>query len=159
MNFFSRSIKGQLDKHLKRFYQRILDLYQFKLIEKRIQGQAAMNSYQNDVILLRLINDKGIVNLTIASVYDQDESYDLDVLGVLLKSKKGEELNHEKLKYDLTRSMTPSEEITLLENNMALIKELFNKDNFKVTQQELDKIGWKRAELLFGEDYQKNTDS
>ena len=155
---FNRSIKGQLDKHLKKNYQQILDLYQFELIEKKIQGLLAIYSYQNDVILIRLINDKGIVNSTISSVYGKGDFYDLDVINVLLKTKRRIDMNEEALKYYLTRSMTPSKEVELLKNNMALIRELFEKNNFEKTQKELSEIGWKRAEFLFGKDFQENKD-
>lgn len=161
MKLFPRGVKGHLDYYLRKFYKQILDKYKFELIDKRIKDLAplvAIYTYRNDTIKLNLINDKGKVNCNIASVYGKDDFYDLDVLKILIKTKS-EDLNEETLKYYLTRSMTPSEEVKLLDNKMALIGELFDKNNFEKTQKELGKIGWKRAEFLFGKDFQNKTDS
>ncbi|WP_026463822.1 hypothetical protein [Adhaeribacter aquaticus] len=146
-----KGIKEYLDYCLETYYEKILEKHGFKLENQLMSGMAALYSFKNDRLRIDLVNDRGLIETRIASIYSNESYCDLDLLNVLIILKKEGKVSLDKQ----TLSTIPIKRLSLrdiaelLNLNMELIRELFSKENFLQTNKFLNVIGERRAEILF----------
>ncbi|SFU14046.1 hypothetical protein SAMN04489724_4309 [Algoriphagus locisalis] len=142
--------EGRLKSVIRKFFKNVLNKYHFKLIEKRVHSPlGAIYEYRNDVLRLRLVSDKSIVNVDVSSIHYED-FWDVGTIYLLMFLRsKGVQLD----KYDVhahNKSLVNEQEAIILESNMKAIEELYNENNYKKTIKDLNIIGTRRAEVIFG---------
>ncbi|TQO37030.1 hypothetical protein GQ41_1619 [Arenibacter algicola] len=143
-------IKEYLDQSLNKYYIGILKDNGFELVKSKMSGMAGFYVYKSNWLNFIIANDRGIIETNISSLYSK-EYYDFDIINAYLLRLDG--LNSSRNKFggnDLTKRLNLEQESNLFKSNIELIKELFNKENYKKTEFELDRIGNERADLLFG---------
>ena len=117
------TFKEYLDYCIDTFYSKIISKYNFRLIDKYLEGMGALYEYQNDSFRLKFINDRGIVDGEIASLYDTKNYKDLDCLYsfIRLTQPENKNINNWDLKMILTKTLSCEEETNLIDTNYDLI--------------------------------------
>jgi hypothetical protein len=139
-------IKEHLDFSLRIHFDRVLKSNGFELVNSNIGGMGGIYYFKNNWLNFNLLNDRGIILTSISSIHSKKE-FDFNVINVLLKEKtKPLKL----VKHDYSTSLNLKQESSLFESNIELLKEMFNKENYKKTEFELNKLQKERAKLRYG---------
>jgi len=142
----SRGILEYLDYCVDKYFHQILEKYKFKLVEKRVSGPSALYLFVNEGLKLQFINEKGVLETQIASVYSHSDFWDLDLLNVLIQHK--DLMNLRSIKS--IKRLSLSDEAELLNLNMGVVQTLFSKEHYHQTEKSLIEIGNRRSEIMFG---------
>ena len=139
-------IKEHLDFSLRIHFDRVLKSNEFELVNSNIGGMGGIYYFKNNWLNFNLLNDRGVILTSISSIHSKKE-FDFNVISVLL-TKKNTPLKL--VKQDYSTSLNLKQESSLFESNIELLKEMFNEENYKKTELELNKFQKERAKLRYG---------
>lgn len=147
-----KGIKEYLDYCLEKYFQKVLDKNGFSLTDNKISNMSGLYSYKSDCIEFSLINDRGVVEARLKSIYIKDTSFDFETVNVLMKKLKGEidKSDRSVFRNHYTKRLNLKDISELFDRNMNFIKELFDQKNIKQTKKALKEIGNERIEFLYG---------
>ena len=143
------TIEGYLKYCSDKFYSEVLAKYNFKLVLKQIEGMGGLYQYENESFGFRVINDRGIVDGTLAPIHNLNVYFDLGLLYVLVSLKQKPNANLWDKRLALGKNLSCEEEAAFIDSKYVLLNDLLSAENYTETQVELEKVGRERADLLF----------
>jgi hypothetical protein len=143
-------MKEYLDETLEKYFIKFLNINEFKLIDSEFSGMGGIYRFENRDLKFNLVNDRGIIETYISSIYSTN-FFDFDLINFyFLKQSKLESLKPSFGKNLLTKRLNLEEIRLFIEKEFDWIKFIFNKTEYSKTETELIHIGNERAKLLFG---------
>jgi len=118
-----------------------------KYESKNGPGMGALMSFKNEFMRVRLLNDRGIVEIELSSIFGKEKFRDIELFNsfLILANTKHNLTKHEEQKILKTR-LDYIGVINFLTQNKQNLERLLNKSNYKKTFKELDTIGQARYE-------------
>ena len=140
-----------LDKAIEKYFKEIIMTFDFKLYEDYSKGMGALKKYKNDSLKIQVLNDRGIINLGISPLFDDEDFRDAEIVNCLIILKNSSELpgKRERDKI-LNKRLGLVEQASVIKDNWSLLSKLFDKENYKQTISDIDNLGLERSQLLFG---------
>ena len=106
--------------------------------------------FKNKNLKFNIINDRGIIETTISSIYSENY-FDFELLKVYFFKQTKSEIIKPKFGENILSKRLSLEEISyFLEKEINWIGSIFDKTKYLKTENELQNIGNERAKLLFG---------
>lgn len=147
MSFLS-DLKANYKKHFKETFERL----NFKQTREWSAGMGALIEFSNSEIQLRLVNDKGIIDLSICSAGLED-FHDSQLIFNMIELEHQQTENKKERKRLLSTVRGVKEQMILLEKHYATLTNLFSKSNYSKTSEQIEAIGEERMEYQFGENW------
>jgi hypothetical protein len=151
------TIEGYLKHCIDKFYLGLLTKYNFKLALKQIEGMGGLYQYENESFCLKIINDRGIVDSTLAPIHNLNAYFDLGLLYWLVSLQQNPNANQWDKLLILVKNLSCEEEAVFIDSNYALLNDLLSEEKYTGTKAELEKVGRERADLLFGKQLKPRT--
>lgn len=126
-------LKEYLDYCIGKYFQQVLDKYDFRLTDEKTSAMAASNTFSNDTLILTIVNDRGSIEPQIASIYSSNY-WDFDLVNALLNQNK--EAQSTKRSQAIKR-LSLSEVSELMYSEMDAITRLFEEENLEQTETKL----------------------
>lgn len=143
-------MKELLDNYLEKYFIQILNKNEFKLIDSEFSGMGGIYRYENSDLKFNIINDRGIIETSISSLYSKN-FFDFELINnYFLKQTKSEFLKPNFGENILTKRLNLEEISLFFDKEFDWIKFIFDKTEYSKTETELLNIGIERAKLLFG---------
>ena len=146
-------MKEYLDNCLEKYFIHILNRNKFKLINSEFSGMGGIYKFKNNNLKFNLINDRGIIDSSITSIYSKN-FYDFEIVNIyLLNHNKTEFL---KLKFGeniFSKKMNLEEISSFFEDEFDKINFIFSKSEYSKTENELQILEKERVRRLFGNIY------
>jgi hypothetical protein len=148
------SYEKDLNISIEKYFQEILNQLNFKLYKENNQGMGASKNYKNKYLKLQIVNDKGLINLDISSKFGKEDFRDAELVSSLI------ELNYlsidkiGKWQYEkvLNKRLDLNSQAKLLSDNWKTLIHLYNFWNYRKTIKKIDKLGYKRSMITFGQE-------
>ncbi|XOV94217.1 MAG: hypothetical protein ACFHWX_05830 [Bacteroidota bacterium] len=115
-------------------------------------GMGALIEFSNSEIQIRLVNDKGIIDLSICSVGSED-FHDSQLIFNMIELNRLQTENKKERKRILSTVRGVKEQMILLEEQYAYLTKLFSKSNYSKTSEQIEAIGEERMEYQFGKNW------
>jgi hypothetical protein len=147
---FPNTIEGYLKYCINTFYSELLTKYNFKLVTKQIDGMGGLYQYESDSFSFRVINDRGVVDGTLAPLHNLSVYFDLGLLYGLVNLKLNPTIDKWIKRLALSKNLSCEEGAAFINTNYALLVDLLSKEKYIESQAELEEVGRERADLLFG---------
>jgi hypothetical protein len=149
-NLRKNKMKEYLDNCLEKYFIQILNRNEFKLIDSEFFGLGGIYRFENSDLKFNIINDRGIIETSISSIYSE-YFFDFELVNFyLFKQTKSEILKPKFGENILSKRLNLEEISSLFEKELDYINFIFSKTEYLKTETELLKIGAERAKLLFG---------
>ena len=143
-------MKEYLDECLEKYFIQILDRNGFELIESTFSGMGGIYRFENEHLKFSIINDRGILETSISSIYSKNV-FDFGLLYVyFLKKIKAESIKPKFGENILSKRLNLEEESEFFEKQFDWLKTIFNKTEYLTTENELLNLATERMKLLFG---------
>ena len=143
-------MKEYLDECLEKYFIQILDRNGFELIESTFSGMGGIYRFENEHLKFSIINDRGILETSISSIYSKNV-FDFGLLYVyFLKKIKAESIKPKFGENILSKRLNLEEESEFFEKQFDWLKTIFNKTEYLATENELLNLATERMKLLFG---------
>jgi hypothetical protein len=145
------SFKDYLDQCIDIYYSNLISKYHFQVTRSYFEGLGALYEFESSSFKLKIVNDKGLINSEISSIYQPETYKDVDAFNSLIQLNKVEEASLDKwqIKMILTKTLSCEEEANFINSEYNKISEILNQNNYQKTLQELDKLQRKRFNYLF----------
>ena len=133
-------IEEYLDHCFGQFVQPVATELGLKLVKRQAEGLGGLYELSGGNLLVRLVNDRGLVSLEIAPASQPTDYWDLEIVSGLFNpppSRGVQRLNLE-------------EQATLLRERWAELNSRFGTLHFILTRRTLSALGEQRARALFG---------
>lgn len=146
------TLKEYLDECIKLYYSKVIDKYSFQLVETLSEGPGMLYTYQNDSFRLRVVNDRGLINGEVASLYDPDHYFDiyLFLAHIRLTAHPEEAINDWDKRMILSRQLSCEEETAVIDDHYAIISTLLSGDHYAATTQAMKALAREHDFLLYG---------
>ena len=127
----------KLNEYLEKYFIQILEINEFKVISSDLYKLGESNIYSNNHLKFKLINDRGIIETSISSIFS-DLYFDFELLYsyYLIKTKAG----NDKPKFGdkiINRRLSLEDISLFFEKEYNLLKNIFEKDNYLNNEKEL----------------------
>ena len=143
-------MKKYLDECLKKYFIQILDRNRFELIDSTFSGMGGIYRFENEHLKFSIINDRGILETSISSIYSKNV-FDFGLLYVyFLKKIKAESIKPKFGENISSKRLNLEEESEFFEKQFDWLKTIFNKTEYLTTENELLNLANERMKLLFG---------
>ena len=143
-------MKEYLDDCLEKYFADFLNEKEFRKSDSLISGIGAYYEFKNNDFKFIIANDRGVLEVSLSSIYSTI-FFDFELVNAFL---------HKKIELSISK---PKFEINILSKRLDLqtIKNVFeekyeelrfalNKENYKITENELLRFGNEYANVLFG---------
>jgi hypothetical protein len=139
----------ELDIVIEKYFSHIIENFNFVLYETNDKGMGALRKYKNDSLKIQVLNDRGIINLNVSSVFDKEDFRDTEIVNSMIEL---ENLSTEIIgKWDrekiLNKRLELKEQANLINKNWELLKRYFDEKNYKNTMKQLEIIGIERTKI------------
>ena len=143
-------MKEYLDVCLEKYFIQILNRNDFKMSSSEFYGMGGIYRFENNYLKFNIINDRGIVETSISSIFSET-FFDFELLNAYFLKQRKSEIVKPTFGVNILSKRLSLEEISLLfEKEYSCIKSIFDKTQYHKTEKELLNIGNERAKLLFG---------
>lgn len=144
------TFKDNLDNAFEKHIKQIAIQLNFQVYENYDQGMGALIKLKNKDLIIQLINDRGLINLEIGSIYGKDYFFDSELISSLIRLEQADQENLSKMrrKQIINNRLSLEQQIGLLNSYYFKLKEIFSKSNYKKTFEILNKIGRERFENM-----------
>lgn len=144
-------MKEHLDNCLEKYFTQILNRNDFKLLNSDSFGMDGIYRFENENLKFNIINDRGIIETTISSIYS-DNSFDFELLHAFFLKQTKSEITKPKFGENILSKRLSLEEISFFfEKELNWIKSIFDKTQYLKTEEKLLNLGNERAKLTFGD--------
>ena len=133
----SQLLKKQLERAIEHYFQVLIDKYQLKCLNERAAGMGALKDYESQDLLIRIVNDKGIVSLEVGSTHRQDKKWDISLVKDYLDPPHAGSWN-----------LSLQEQVKFLEENWEWFLQRFSESKIEKTMQALDQFASRRTKHL-----------
>ena len=139
----------ELDIVIEKYFSHIIENYNFVLYETNDKGLGALRKYKNDSLKIQVLNDRGIINLNVSSVFDKEDFRDTEIVNSMIELGNLSTViigkwEREKI---LNKRLELKEQANLINKNWELLKRCFDERNYKNTMKQLDIIGIERTKI------------
>ena len=136
------SYKDYLSECINLYYSKIIDNYRFSLIESNVNGIGAYSTYQNDLLLFKITNDRGLVSSELAPLFSKNQFIEVHYIIRMIRIKEIESLgkNSFERKLVVSRKYSCEEQVTLIEKYYDSIISMFSEDQFDDTIKRIYKL-------------------
>ena len=143
-------MKEYLDNCLEKYFITILNRNGFKLIDSEFSGMGGIYRFENNDLKFNIINDRGIIENSISSIYSKN-FFDFELVNFYFLKQTKSGILKPKLGENILSKRLNLEEISFFfDKEFYWIKSIFDKTAYLKTETELLNIGNERAKLLFG---------
>ena len=143
-------MKEYLDNCLQKYFAEILNKQKFRKSDSQISGMGAFYEFKNKDLKFMIINDRGIIEVSLGSIYSKN-LFDFGLVNSLFNEKFDLSNSNPKFgKNTLSKRLDLETIEELFQRKYDDLKFAFNNDNYGNTEIELSKLGNDRANLLFG---------
>jgi hypothetical protein len=143
-------MKEHLDNYLEKYFIQILNRNEFKLIDSEFSGMGGIYRFENNELKFNIIDDRGIIETSISSIYSKS-FFDFEIVNFYLLKQTKSGILKPKFGENILSKRLSLEEISLFfEKEFDWINSIFSKTEYLKTETELLNIGNERAKLLFG---------
>jgi hypothetical protein len=147
MSFLS-DLKANYKKHFKETFERL----NFKQTREWSAGMGALIEFSNSEIQVRLVNDKGIIDLLICSV-GSEHFHDSQLIFNMIELECDQTENKQERKRILSTVRGVKEQTISLEEHFTTLTKLFSKSNYSKTSARIEVIANERMEYQFGKNW------
>jgi hypothetical protein len=142
MNSGPTSIEGYLDHCFETFVQPLFAELQLSLLTKRIDDLGGFYEISGGQLILRLVNDRGLVSLEVAPSSHPQDYWDVELLAGLFETapRKG------------VLRLNLEEQTSLLRTRWTTLNELLSGSRYLFTRKTLEALGHQRVAAMFGPD-------
>lgn len=146
------TLKEYLDECIELYYSKVINKYSFQLVETLSEGPGILYTYQNDSFKIRVVNDRGLINGEMASLYNPDQYFDiyLFLAHIRLTVHPEEVINAWDKKMILSRQLSCEEETAVIDDHYAIISTLLSKDRCAATTEAMKTLAREHDHLLYG---------
>jgi len=139
----------ELDIVIEKYISHIIENYNFVLYETNDKGMGALRKYKNDSLKIQVLNDRGIINLNVSSVFDKEDFTDTEIVNSMIELENLSTViigkwEREKI---LNKRLELKEQANLINKNWELLKRYFDEKNYKNTMKQLEIIGIERTKI------------
>lgn len=132
-------MKVQLEQAIKKYIEPLVNKYKFISINEEAYGMGALHDYEAENIFLRVVNDKGIIDVSVAPKNHPNKLWDVTIFKEYLEPPKKGVLN-----------LSLLEQTQFLDTNWAWLNDILSEKKYKETLKEIGKAGKRRSDILFG---------
>lgn len=132
ISFHMMSYKDYLLECINLHYQKIIDKYHFSLVESYEDGNGAYSTYSNNIFLIKIINDRGLVNAEVAPQFAKNQFVDIDIIlrMIRLNETAASNLNSFERKLITNRKYSCEEHAAVIEKYYDSISLLLSREHF-----------------------------
>jgi hypothetical protein len=138
------SFKDYLHLCISNYYSSLISKYDFKISGSYFEGLGALSEFESPCFNMKIVNDKGVVNTELASIYQPDTYKDVEAFNSVLQLKKHRVSGDRQIKMILTKTLSCQEASNFIDSEYSELSRLLNQNNYQKTLQELDKLQRKR---------------
>ena len=143
-------MKEYLDECLEKYFIQILNRNEFEFIDSTFSGMGGIYRFENEHLKFSIINDRGILETSISSIYSKNV-FEFGLLYVyFLKKIKHQSIKPKFGENIFSKRLNLEEESEFFEKQFDWIKTIFNKTEYLTTENELLNLANERMKLLFG---------
>jgi hypothetical protein len=143
-------MKNYLDESLEKYFFKILNSNGFQLVGSQFSGMGGLYRFESDHLKFAIINDRGLIETTIASIYSKND-FDLELLSAYFLTKMTPDcLNAKFGESILSKRLNLEEQNEFFEKQFDWIKTIFTKTAYLTTESDLSNLANERVKVLFG---------
>jgi len=80
-----QTIEGYLDHCFERFVRPLLDNLNLRVLARTVEGLGGLYELRGEQMMVRLVNDRGLASVEIASLSDPQDYWDLELVAALFE--------------------------------------------------------------------------
>ncbi|AXY77381.1 hypothetical protein D3H65_26870 [Paraflavitalea soli] len=146
------TLKEYLDECIKLYYSKVIGKFHFHLVETLSEGPGILYTYQNDSFKIRIVNDRGLINGELASLYDPDQYFDIYLFfaHIRLTVYPEQATNAWDKKMILSRTLSCEEETAVIDDHYSIVSTLLSGDRYASTIEAMNILTREHDSLLYG---------
>ncbi len=138
-------MKARLDQAIDKYFAPLARQYGFVLVNEEAYGMGALKDYSAENVLVRVVNDRGIVSFEIAPLSDPERRFDVAVYKEYLDPPKLGVLN-----------LSLQQQADFLESHWDWLNDTLSPAKAKATLAEIEEAARRRSERLLGSSFSRN---
>ncbi len=144
------TFKTDLDQAFQKHLAQVSERLNFEIYETYNQGMGALIKLKNKDLKIQLLNDRGIINFEIGSIYGKELFFDSELIASMIRLDQTDQENLSRLrrKQIINNRLGLDQQVELLKTDYLTLKEIFSEPNYKRTIKKLNKIGAERFENM-----------
>ena len=113
-------------------------------------GMGALVKFKNDSFKVQILNDRGILETEISSLFGGEQFRGLEMFNSLLRLQQSDNnISQQEKRKILGTRIDYSGQRNFLVDNQASLTELLNKENYERTLKRIDALGQEKIDLQF----------
>ncbi len=138
-------MKAQLEKAIDKYFAPLAQKYGFALKNEEAYGMGALKDYSAENVLVRVVNDRGIVSFEIAPLSDRDRRFDIAIYKEYLNPPKQGVLN-----------LSLQQQADFLKSHWEWLNDKLSPAKAKATLAEIEEAARRRSERLLGSSFSRD---
>ncbi len=135
-------MKAQLEKAIETYFAPSIRKHGFALVNEEAYGMGALKDYSAENVLVRVVNDRGIVSFEIAPLIETERRFDIALYKEYLDPPKLGVLN-----------LSLQQQVDFLESHWAWLNDALSPKKAKATLAEIEDAARRRSERLLGSSF------
>ncbi|MDX1527424.1 MAG: hypothetical protein R3337_02280 [Gammaproteobacteria bacterium] len=135
-------MKARLDDAIDKYFAPLAGKYGFALVNEEAYGMGALKDYSAENVLVRIVNDRGIIGFEIAPLSNRNRRFDLALYKEYLDPPKLGVLN-----------LSLQQQADFLDSHWEWLNDALSPANAATTLTEIEKAARRRSERLLGANY------
>ncbi len=132
-------MKAQLEKTIDKYFAPLVQKYGFLLVVEEAYGMGALKDYSAENVLVRVVNDRGLISFEIAPLSDRDHRFDLALYKEYLDPPKLGVLN-----------LSLEQQADFLDSHWEWLNDALSPANAGATLAEIEMAARRRSKKLLG---------
>lgn len=132
-------MKAQLEKAIDKYFAPSIRKHGFALVNEEAYGMGALKDYSAENVLVRVVNDRGIVSFEIAPLSDPERRFDIGIYKEYLNPPKLGVLN-----------LSLQQQTDFLDSHWDWLNDTLSPSNAAATLAEIEGAARRRSERLLG---------
>ncbi len=138
-------MKAQLDKAIETYFAPLARKYGFTLVNEEAYGLGALRDYSVENVLVRIVNDRGIIGFEIAPLSERNRRFDIALYKEYLDPPKLGVLN-----------LSLRQQADFLDSHWEWLNDALSPANAAATLAEIEMAARRRSERLLGADFSRD---
>lgn len=139
-------MKAQLEEIIDKYFAPLVQKYDFALENEKAYGMGALKDYSAENVLVRVVNDRGIVSFEIAPLSDRDRRFEIAMFKEYLNPPKLGVLN-----------LSLQQQADFLDSNWDWFNGALALDSTAAMLAEIEKTARRRSERLLGSNFSRDS--
>ncbi len=141
-------MKSKLEKAINKYLAPLARKLDLALVNEEAFGMGALKDFSADKVLVRVVNDRGIISFEIAPLSDREKRFDLAIYKEYLDPPKLGVLN-----------LSLQQKVDFLESHWAWLNDALSPASAAATLKEIQKAARRRSERLLGSNISSDSNS